>query len=218
MHDPKQLPSESIHPSQPIIWPEAILKVVFPRARVTFVEHGPTELPEVKRFTDRVMRVQKAGREILLHLEVQTEWAADVPARVANYRTRLRFAWDEPVSSVVLCLTPPPKPERVVDRYVEGKGSDRIEVRFRVVKLWEQSYSWDFLRRCPGLVPLAALSHNTEADDLEGLNRIIKETPLPHEDKLDLQAILGVMAGLRGFPRELLSAIIKNTWCTNIQF
>ncbi len=190
-------------------WPEAILKVVFPRSRVQFVEHGPTELPEVKRFTDRVMRVRKGKREVLLHLEVQTEWDDDVPARVANYRTRLRFGLRQAVSSVVLCLAPPSKPGRIVDRFVEGTGSDRIEVRFRVVKLWERSYSWDTLRRCPGLVPLAALSESTEARDLERLNRIIEEAPLAYEDKLDLQAIFGVMAGLRGFPDAMLRAILK---------
>ncbi len=43
-------------------WPEAILKVVFPRSRVELVDHGPTELPEVKRCTDRVMLAGGFGK------------------------------------------------------------------------------------------------------------------------------------------------------------
>jgi hypothetical protein len=158
---------------------------------------------------DRVMRIRLNGREQLLHLEVQTEWKADVPARVADYRTRFRFAWKEAVSTVVLCLAPPNCPLRIEEHFVEGRGRDRIEVGFRVVKAWEQSYSWDLLQRTPGLVPLAVLSTGTTAEDLGRLGGVIQGAALPHEDKRDLQAILGVMAGLRGFPRELLRAILE---------
>jgi hypothetical protein len=155
------------------------------------------------------MRIRKGGQEQLLRLEIQTEWRADVPARVANYRTRFRFAWQERVSTVVLCLAPPDGPEKIVDRFVEGTGHDRIEVGFQVVKAWEQSYSWELLQRTPGLVPLAVLSEETRAEDLGRLDSVIEAADLRHEDKLDLQAILGVMAGLRGFPGELLRAILE---------
>jgi hypothetical protein len=190
-------------------WPDAVLSLLFPGSQAQFVEHGPTELPQVGLITDRVMRIRLNGREQLLHLEIQTEWTTAVPARVADYRTRFRFAWKETVSTVVLCLAPPDGPVRIEEQFVEGKGRDRIEVGFRVVKAWEQSYSWDLLQRTPGLVPLAVLSTGTTAEDLGRLGGVIQGAALPHEDKRDLQAILGVMAGLRGFPRELLRAILE---------
>ena len=53
-------------------WPEAVLKVIMPGAR--FIGHQPTELPQVQRKTDRVMRVveEAGGRELLLHVGIQT--------------------------------------------------------------------------------------------------------------------------------------------------
>jgi hypothetical protein len=155
------------------------------------------------------MRIRDGDREQLLHLEIQTEWKADVPARIADYRTRFRFAWNEAVSTVVLCLARPDGSVPIVERFVEGSGSDRIEVCFRVVRAWQESYSRELLERTPGLVPLAALSEATREEDLGWLNGVIQAAPLAPDDRLDLQAIFGVMAGLRGFSVEFLRAILE---------
>lgn len=189
--------------------PDDILRLVFPRERVRFLGHAPTELPAVQRLADRVLRVRKGGRERLVHFEIQTEWTRDVPERAADYRTRFRFGLKKNVTTVVLCLRPPRRRVQITDRFVEGTGSDRIEVRFRVVKVWELNFSDRMLERHPGLVPLAVLSERTTAKDLPRLQQTIDEAGLPSEDALDLRVILGVMAGLRrGFPKAMLRAIL----------
>ena len=176
-------------------WPEAVLKVIMPGAR--FIGHQPTELPQVQRMTDRVMRVveEADGRELLLHVEIQTQWSADVPRRIADYRTRFRFGRGEPVTSVVVILTQPPKGTKIVDRFVEGHGYDRIEVGFRVFELWRTCFSWEQLQDNPDLVPLAALSAETGAGDLWRLNEIVDSADMDYDRKVDLQTILVIMAG-----------------------
>ena len=106
-------------------------------------------------------------------------------------------------------LTQPPKGTEIVDRFVEGDGHDRIEVGFRVFELWRTRFSWEQLQDNPDLVPLAALSAETGAGDLWRLNEIVDSADMDYDRKVDLQTILVIMAGLRGFPKEILRSIIR---------
>ncbi len=101
-----------------------------------------------------------------------------------------------------------------MDRFVEGTGHDRIEIRFRVVQMWKQRFSDATLRRHPALVPLAVLSEQTTPKDLPRLDQIILDADLPPDKEADLRAILSVMAALRRFPKRALKAILRDKMVT----
>ena len=76
-------------------WPEAVLEVIMPGAR--FVEQQPTELPQVERHTDRVMRVEAEGRACPCRYSGSTRLKSDAKnplfgekdERLSSVRTRL---------------------------------------------------------------------------------------------------------------------------------
>ena len=190
-------------------WAGDLLALLFPDGAVRLIENkGAIELPSVARRIDHLLLVRRGRKKRLVHVEVQTEWTPDLPARIADYRTRLRFWSGLEVSSFVVCLTRPTR--RVSTRFVEGTGPDRVEVGFRVIHLWDTRFSDRRLAQHPALIPLAILSESRSADDVARLDRRILHAGLPLQQTTDLRTLLGVFAGLRRFPRAVLSSLLED--------
>ncbi len=168
---------------------QAILEhlVGLPVQTSTLIE-VPQETTSVRR-SDFPLRVTtRAGEELLVLVELQTRWQADMPLRLLEYRARHMLREKVDALSVVLLLRPGGD---VRDVYEDRE----VRYHYRVVKVYEAD-AREVLERGPVcLLPLVPLMREGESL-AQDADRRIYESNLPRPVKADMLTILTLLSGI----------------------
>jgi len=98
----------------------------------------------------------------LLHLELETGWAGEMPDRLLLYNVLAEHRHGGPVYSVVMLLRPESNSPGVTGELVRTNShGDYLRFRYSVIRVWELS-SADLMAGPIGLVPLALLTNDAE--------------------------------------------------------
>ncbi len=168
---------------------QAILEhlVGLPVQTSTLIE-VPQETTSVRR-SDFPLRVTtRAGEKLLVLVELQTRWQADMPLRLLEYRARHMLREKVDALSVVLLLRPGGD---VRDVYEDRE----VRYHYRVVKVYEAD-AREVLERGPVcLLPLVPLMREGESL-AQDADRRIYESNLPRPVKADMLTILTLLSGI----------------------
>jgi predicted transposase YdaD len=173
------------------------------------IEEQDKELPALSREVDFVARVRMDGQSILLLIEFQTVWAADMPQRMAGYCWRLYERYHEPVYPVVVVL----KPGGVLQRAWTMRARGRLvaSCRFEVMPLWKMDAESVVSQKLVGLYPLLPLMRWPEKkpqDVLEQSQQLILDQIPDREPRADAYVALRVLSGI-AYPLELVEQILQ---------
>jgi hypothetical protein len=111
--------------------------------------------------SDKLFRLS-APAEGLLHLELESAWAGDIPARLLLYSVLAEHRHGGPVYSLVILLRPIANATDVTGELVRsGAAGEYLRFRYRVVRLWELP-SADLMAGPIGMLPLALLTNDAQ--------------------------------------------------------
>jgi len=185
--------------------------VLGPGVEVTSARADETEVSDVKRVVDKVLRVEVAGEERrAAHVEVQANWAADVPRRAYEYWSLARRGFEN-LETVVLCLKPGTKQGAPKAWYEEHVGGRRVlRFDFRVICLWEVDVD-ALLAGQRGLLPFVPYAKGATEAHVDAAMKALEQVD-PEKARADLQGTLATYAGnvfpdvnwIARIPRELL--------------
>jgi len=185
--------------------------VLGPGVDVTAARADETEVSDVKRVVDKVLRVEVAGEERrAAHVEVQANWAADVPKRAYEYWSLARRGFEN-LETVVVCLKPGNKQGAPRAWYEEHVGGRRVlRFDFRVIRLWELHVD-ELLAGQRGLLPFVPYAEGATEAHVDAAMRALEQVD-PEKTRADLQGTLATYAGnvfpdvnwIARIPRELL--------------
>jgi predicted transposase YdaD len=173
------------------------------------IEEQDKELPALSREVDFVARVRMDGQSILLLIEFQTVWAADMPQRMAGYCWRLYERYHEPVYPVVVVLKPGGRLRRTWTMHARGRLV--ASCRFEAMPLWKVDAATVMSQKLVGLYPLLPLMRRPETDSrdvLEESQQLILEEIPDREQRADAYVALRVLSGI-AYPLELVKQILK---------
>ena len=108
------------------------------------------------------------SREIILHIEFQTEPNKNIPFRMADYRLRLYRKFPErQIHQVVIYLNASQSPLVYETAFKIGT----LNHEFNVIRLWEQPT--EIFQKYQGLFPFATLSQTSDPE--ETLRQVAKQ-------------------------------------------
>jgi hypothetical protein len=85
-----------------------------------------------------MFRVRDGLREVVVHVEIEREWQANLPERLFEYASGAAVATELPVSSIVVLLRPGGKPPLGSSVYrIQGIKATSFEFRYDIVPLWQ---------------------------------------------------------------------------------
>lgn len=180
-------------------------------AEPVVIEEPDKELPSLSREVDFLARVQLGSDQILLLVEFQTRWTADMPKRMAAYCVRLFERYDEPVWPAVVVLRPGGALE--TQWTMEARGVTVAFCQFAVVPLWEVDAQRVVEQRLVGLYPLLPLMRRDNRGDretLEWAQQLVLEQIPGREHRADAYVALRVLSGI-AYPVSLVTDILRRT-------
>jgi hypothetical protein len=99
----------------------------------------------------------------LLHLELESAWAGEIPERLLLYSVLAEHRHGGPVYSVVILLRPEANADSVSGELTRtGAAGEYLRFRYRVIRLWELP-SADLMAGPIGTLPLALLTNDAQA-------------------------------------------------------
>jgi predicted transposase/invertase (TIGR01784 family) len=150
---------------------------------------NPSELNVEPIRADSVMFLR--SRQLILHIEFQTETSSEIPFRMADYYLRLcrKFPNCE-IRQVVVYLKSTSSDLARQTRY----QTDAMTHEFRVIRLWEEPV--EVFLRTPGLLPYAVLSRVENKEEI--LERVVVELEqiADRREQSNLAAATSILAGL----------------------
>ena len=129
------------------------------------------------------------GQRSLVVLEVQSDWAWEVPFRLLEYRCRhiLRERLTDALSCVLLL-----RPSRVATDLLEDA---EVRYRYRLVRVYELDAAPVVQTPIVNLLPFVPVMRGgVELTDTA--ERLVYESPLPRSDKADMLTGMAFLAGL----------------------
>jgi len=126
------------------------------------VEPLDSDLSVASAQTDKLFRLSGPATG-LLHLELESTWAGEIPNRPLLYSVLAEHRHGGPVYSVVILLRPEANADAVSGELVrEGAVGEYLRFRYRVVRLWELA-SAELMAGPIGTLPLALLTNDAQA-------------------------------------------------------
>jgi predicted transposase/invertase (TIGR01784 family) len=144
------------------------------------------------------------SKDLLLHIEFQTDPDPEIGFRVTDYRLRGFRRYPQKQMRQIVVYLRPTKSERVYRNYFELPG---LRHEFEVVRLWEQPT--DIFLDVPGLLPFAVLSQTTEPLD------VLRKVALRVEDiaerrvQSNVAAASAILAGLL-LEKETIHRVLRS--------
>ena len=171
-----------------------------PEAEV--IEVLETEQPTVKsNRADSFIRANVHGKEVIVHLEMQTHDSRDVPMpyRMAGYAGRGIESFQLPVYSHVIYLHP--RAGRTdPGEYVQEISDYEIRIRYKVIRLYDLEGSSVLEAGVKGLIPFTPLMKPpTGIKDEDWLRQCVEVADSIQQDegsKADYLADLAILSGL----------------------
>jgi hypothetical protein len=91
-----------------------------------------------QRTADSMFHVRDGLRDVVVHVEVEREWRANLPERLFEYASGAAVATRLPVSSIVILLRPGGQPPLGSSVYrIPGIKATSFEFRYDIVPLWQ---------------------------------------------------------------------------------
>jgi predicted transposase YdaD len=157
-----------------------------------------SELTTVQLAADRVMQLPE--NQGLLHLEVQSSWDGELPARIQEYNVLLTRREAKPVHSVAILLRRDANAQSItgtLTRYrYDGKLIHHFE--YDVIRVWELSAD-ELLSTNLGIAPLGLLTDDAEprlASLVKQFARRVEQEVSPAQQS-QLLACSSILLGLR---------------------
>ena len=169
------------------------------------IEPLPREISVSAKLPDQPYRITAAGRRRIVHIEAQALYDWLLLERVLEYVVRLWLKYRLPITSYVLLLTPrgAPKKLRGISRLIAGDL--RINVRFRIVRLWRISAKRVLEWRRASLLPFVPLMRGGREELEVGAQRLWEVADERERRELSLHFLL--LGGLRYNKEDLLELI-----------
>jgi len=155
---------------------------------IHYLDDLPEETVSIRR-SDFPLRVTlKDGKEIIVLIEIQTEFNNDFVLRLIDYTVRFMLRYHLRVIPLVLLLTPSQSATGVYE-------DDRIKFRYEIVRFWEKKAE-DYLDNIY-LFPFLPLMDGGDKV-IEQAEKIIYESvDIEIRHKADLLTAMAIFAGLR---------------------
>ncbi|HGE70995.1 TPA: hypothetical protein ENX78_09180 [Candidatus Poribacteria bacterium] len=155
---------------------------------IHYLDDLPEETVSIRR-SDFPLRVTlKDGKEIIVLIEIQTEFNNDFVLRLIDYTVRFMLRYHLRVIPLVLLLTPSQSATGVYE-------DDRIKFRYEIVRFWEKKAE-DYLNNIY-LLPFLPLMDGGDKI-IEQAEKIIYESvDIEIRHKADLLTAMAIFAGLR---------------------
>lgn len=155
---------------------------------ILYLEELPEETVSLKR-SDFPLRVTlQNGNEIIVLIEVQTEFDNDFVLRLIDYTVRFKLKYHLVVIPLVLLLT---KSSLATGLYED----DIIVFKYKIVRFWEMNAA-DFINNIH-FYPFISLMNKGEDFIKEAENIIYNASELDLEGKADLLTAMAIFAGLK---------------------
>jgi predicted transposase YdaD len=182
-------------------WDDSIKRLFreHPQDFVSWLEAGAIylgtvsgELKNRTRRTDQLLKVAKAGRQGLQHIEVQSREDRDIEHRLLEYNLLAMLTYDLPVISYLILLRPmayvPVSPliQLVFDEI------ETWRFHYRVIKLWEIPAEHLVHSGLIGVLPLVPLVQG--GTEMEALTTVVNE--LYAAGEYELLSLTRLIAGL----------------------
>ncbi len=176
-------------------------------ARVQTVEREQLGEP---LYVDQAYLVETEGKTWVEHFEVTTRVPPDMKDRMAKYGFTLAMGYKLPVRSSLVLLSPRHSPKILVPRHKLDLGTVKIEIEFRVIKLWQIDGGKILAAHRPRLLPFVPLAEST-GEQIAMAAKRIGET-----GSITLKAAFGAMGGLRYGKNEwtILLERLPDMWWT----
>ncbi len=165
---------------------------------IQIIEQLPEETPSLRRSDFPMRVVLRDGSEVIVLVEIQTEFDNDFILRLIDYTVRFQLKYHLEVIPLVLLLTP----SRLATGVYKGK---RITFEYNVVRFWELQ-SRDFLNEM-WLYPFLPLMNEGEYVLEEAERKIYEDSEINIEKKADLLTAMAIFAGFKD--KDLLTQLIK---------
>ncbi|MDX2043279.1 MAG: hypothetical protein SF097_18830 [Acidobacteriota bacterium] len=185
--------------------PVALLRLVGALPEGATVKPLPREMTAPALFADQPYEVISATEHFVAHLEAQTYYADDVPARVAKYQAIIWINTGLPVRTYVLVLSPNRMPAEVPTEFTVNADGLTLTARFHVVKLWEIDAQWALAMNSESLLPFVSLMKGGQDEfkqSTQGLARVQDQMR-----KLELALHFFVLGSLRYPAADVLHMI-----------
>ncbi len=166
------------------------------------IEVLETEQPTVKsNRADSFIRANVHGKEVIVHLEMQTHDSREVPMpyRMAGYAGRGIESFQLPVYSHVIYLHP--RAGRTdPGEYIQEMQDYEIRIRYKVIRLYDLEGSSFLEAGMKGLIPFTPLmKHPENMEPKEWIRQCVEAAnAVPQDDiaKADYLADLAILGGL----------------------
>jgi hypothetical protein len=159
---------------------------------------------------DKLIRVE-ATEPYLLHLEVESSGALEMPSRLLHYNINAERVHKLQIWSIVLLLRPSGNPSDLTG-FFERKffKKDCVTFHYSVISVWKLPFEM-LLNAGPGLIPLAMITNEAVADKEACLNqvyeRLREESSSPTMVEDEMGSIFFLM-GLR-YDKDILRNLFK---------
>lgn len=139
--------------------PELLLRLIGALPPGATVRLLPREVSAPALLTDQPYEVSTASERFVTHIEAQTRYRDNVPARLVEYGALLWISYRLPVRSYVLVLIAEGMPAQAPTTITIQAGGLTLMLDFTIVKLWElpaaEALAWGNENLLP-FVPLMA--------------------------------------------------------------
>ena len=165
----------------------------------TLIDALPQETVSVKRSDFPMKVVDPEGGQTLVILEIQTQWHAQVPLHLLDYRIRHILSCGLPAISAVLLLKPD---SRASDHYRDAE----VDFRYHLIKLYEMD-AREAVEQWPTcLLPFVPLMKNGVELSRQA-EQMIYDDPMSSGRKADMLSSMTILSGLVSdrLPFEILS-------------
>lgn len=175
--------------------PRAFVRLALPGRQIVSVEPDETEFSRVEMRMDKLLRVHLADETepVWQHVEVEANWASDVPERVFDYWSLARRERGT-VRSLVIVLKPSDRQAKPIGRYVVDVLGDRVvDFHFDVVCAWELDARRILSGAELALVPLVPFANGSSKQIVGEAFEVLERSRAP--DRGDLAVALAVFSG-----------------------
>src|SRR5215210_4435924 len=117
--------------------PEALLRLIGALPEGATIKPLPREVTAPALFTDQPYEVTRGEEKFVAHVEAQTYYEDDVPARTVKYDAILWVNTGLPVRSYILVLSPRGMPADAPTGITIDADGLVLTARFTLVRLWE---------------------------------------------------------------------------------
>jgi hypothetical protein len=155
----------------------------------------PREVAVQALLPDQPYEITEEGRTYIAHVEAQTRFEPDIPARVGDYGVYLWSRYRVPVYSYVLVLVPRGMPDAAPTRWAVEAGGVRVTVDYTIVRLWEVEAAQALAMKSESLLPFIPLMRGTRAELEQGARALGAVADEVRQRELALHFV--VLGGLR---------------------